>query len=68
MREASVLDLMMENYRSLHGKLGKLPDETLLYPGHLYAADAHSTIGEQRQTNPYLRVSRLEDFLNFLGY
>jgi glyoxylase-like metal-dependent hydrolase (beta-lactamase superfamily II) len=55
-------------YESLHGQLGKLPDETLLYPGHLYAADPSSTIGEQKRTNPYLRVARLEDFLGFLGY
>lgn len=55
-------------YESLHGQLGKLPDETLLYPGHLYAADPSSTLGEQKRTNPYLRVSKLEDFLGFLGY
>ncbi len=55
-------------YESLHGQLGKLPDETLLYPGHLYAADPSSTMGEQKRTNPYLRVSKLEDFLGFMGY
>ncbi len=55
-------------YESLHHTLGRLPDETLLYPGHLYAADPSSTLGEQKRTNPYLRVGRLEDFLAFLGY
>jgi glyoxylase-like metal-dependent hydrolase (beta-lactamase superfamily II) len=54
-------------YESLHNGLGRLPDETLLYPGHLYAADPSSTMGEQKRTNPYLRVSRLEDFLMFMG-
>jgi glyoxylase-like metal-dependent hydrolase (beta-lactamase superfamily II) len=54
-------------YESLHGTLGKLPDETLLYPGHLYSAAPSSTMGEQKRTNPYLRVSRLDDFLAFLG-
>jgi hydroxyacylglutathione hydrolase len=54
-------------YESLHGKLGRLPDETLLYPGHLYSAAPSSTMGEQKRTNPYLRVSRLDDFLTFLG-
>jgi len=54
-------------YESLHGKLGKLPDETLLYPGHLYSAEASSTMGDEKASNPYLRVSRLEDFLGFLG-
>jgi hydroxyacylglutathione hydrolase len=54
-------------YESLHGKLGRLPDETLLYPGHQYSAAPSSTMGEQKRTNPYLRVSRLDDFLTFLG-
>lgn len=54
-------------YESLHHQLARLPDETLLYPGHLYAAEPSSTLGEQKRTNPYLRVSRLDDFLAFLG-
>ena len=55
-------------YESLTQKLAKLPEETLLFPGHFYAADPFSTIGEQKRKNPYLRVARLEDFLSFLGY
>jgi glyoxylase-like metal-dependent hydrolase (beta-lactamase superfamily II) len=55
-------------HESLHAKLAKLPDETLLYPGHLYAADPSSTLGEQKRSNPYLRVARLDDFLALLGY
>ena len=55
-------------YDSLHNQLGKLPDETLLYPGHLYSADPSSTLGEQKRTNPYLRATRLEDFLGFMGH
>ena len=54
-------------YESLTGKLARLPEETLLFPGHLYAADPSSTIGEQRRTNPYLRVASLEQFLAFMG-
>ncbi len=54
-------------YDSLHTKLARLPDETLLFPGHLYAPDPSSSIGEQKRTNPFLRVSRLEDFLAFMG-
>jgi glyoxylase-like metal-dependent hydrolase (beta-lactamase superfamily II) len=55
-------------YDSLHHKLARLPDDTLLYPGHLYSADPSSTIGEEKRRNPFLRVARLEDFLGFLGY
>lgn len=54
-------------YRSLHNVLKQLPDETLLYPGHLYAPEPHSTLGEQKRTNPYLRVASLEQFLMFMG-
>jgi glyoxylase-like metal-dependent hydrolase (beta-lactamase superfamily II) len=54
-------------FRSLHEVLGRLPEETLLFPGHQYAAAPSSTLGEQRRRNPYLRVSRLEDFLGFMG-
>lgn len=54
-------------FESLHGTLGRLPDATLLYPGHLYSPQASSTMGEQKRTNPYLRVARLDDFLGFVG-
>jgi glyoxylase-like metal-dependent hydrolase (beta-lactamase superfamily II) len=55
-------------FDSLKNKLGALPDDTLLFPGHFYAAEPSSTIGEQKRRNPYLRVARLEDFLSFMGY
>jgi len=54
-------------YDSLHNKLGRLPDETLLYPGHRYSSEPHSSMGEQKQRNPYLRVTELAMFLEFLG-
>ncbi|MDG2336255.1 MAG: MBL fold metallo-hydrolase [Myxococcota bacterium] len=54
-------------YESLNGTLRKLPDETLVFPGHLYSEEAHSTIGEQKETNPFLRVANLETFLQFMG-
>jgi glyoxylase-like metal-dependent hydrolase (beta-lactamase superfamily II) len=55
-------------YHSLNGTLKRLSDETLLYPGHLYAPEASGTLGEQKLTNPYLRVSSLEQFLTFMGH
>jgi len=54
-------------YRSLNQTLKQLPDETLLYPGHLYSSDPASTMGDQKATNPYLRVTSLDQFLMFLG-
>ena len=54
-------------YHSLNGTLKSLPDETLIFPGHLYSPEGSSTMGEQKKTNPYLRVTSLEMFLNFMG-
>lgn len=54
-------------YHSLNHTLKKLPDETLLFPGHLYSPESQSTLGEQKATNPLLRVSSLEMFLSLMG-
>ncbi len=54
-------------YESLTGTLKRLPDETLLFPGHLYSQEGHSTMGEQKRSNPFLRVTSLETFLQFMG-
>lgn len=40
-----------EIIRSIREKLLVLPDETIIYPGH----DATTTIGEERESNPFLR-------------
>jgi glyoxylase-like metal-dependent hydrolase (beta-lactamase superfamily II) len=54
-------------YRSLHGVLKQLPDETVLYPGHLYSPEPSATLGSQKRRNPYLRATSLEQFLSFVG-
>jgi glyoxylase-like metal-dependent hydrolase (beta-lactamase superfamily II) len=54
-------------YRSLNETLKRLPDETLLYPGHLYSAEAWDTLGDEKRTNPFLRVASLDQFLMFMG-
>ena len=54
-------------YRSLNETLRELPDETVLYPGHLYSTDPSGTLGEQKRTNPFLRAANLDQFLSFLG-
>jgi glyoxylase-like metal-dependent hydrolase (beta-lactamase superfamily II) len=43
-------------------KLLELPDELLLFPGHDYAGQERSTIGEERRTNPRIVLGR-EKFL-----
>ncbi len=55
-------------YNSLVNKLKRLPDDTVLHPGHNYAGRPTSTLGEEKQRNMYMRFNRLEDFLGLMGY
>jgi len=55
-------------YDSLVNKLKRLPDDTILYPGHNYADRPTSTIGDEKRRNLYLRFERLDDFLRLMGY
>jgi glyoxylase-like metal-dependent hydrolase (beta-lactamase superfamily II) len=57
-----------EMYDSLTNKLMRLDDATVLYPGHNYARKPTSTIGEERQRNPYVQFASLHDFLRAMGY
>jgi hydroxyacylglutathione hydrolase len=57
-----------EMYTSLTHRLMALPDETVLFPGHNYAQQEASTIGEQKKTNPYLQFQSLTQFLAAMGY
>jgi len=52
-------------YYSLTQKLMRLPNETILYPGHNYAATPSASLEEQKEANPYLRLASqsLNDFL-----
>ena len=54
-------------YESLE-TLKRLPDETVLYPGHLYSPEGHDSMGQQKQSNPYLRAASVETFLSFMGH
>jgi len=49
-------------YHSLTQVLAKLPDETVVYPGHNYAAETQSTIGEEKAHNVYMRMKSGEDW------
>jgi sulfur dioxygenase len=49
-------------YDSLFNRLLKLPDDTLVYPGHDYKGWTVSTIGEERRWNPRLQVRSAEEY------
>ena len=53
-------------YDSLFNKLLKLPDETLVYPGHDYKGDTVSTIGEERAWNPRLQVGSADEYAELM--
>jgi glyoxylase-like metal-dependent hydrolase (beta-lactamase superfamily II)/rhodanese-related sulfurtransferase len=44
-------------YHSVTQKLYKLPDDTIVYPGHDYRGFTRSTIGLEKQFNPRLNVN-----------
>ncbi len=49
-------------YNSLFNKILKLPEDTLLYPGHDYNGKFVSTIGNEKKFNPRLQVSSAEEY------
>lgn len=53
-------------YESLN-TLRKLPDDTVLYPGHNYADRPTSTIGQEKRRNLFMRFDSVADFLGFVG-
>jgi glyoxylase-like metal-dependent hydrolase (beta-lactamase superfamily II) len=55
-----------EMYYSLTQRLYKLPDETVLYPGHNYGGPS-STLGTEKRSNPFMRFTSLGDFLRVMG-
>lgn len=54
-------------YDSLFNKLLKLPDQTLVYPGHDYKGDTVSTIGEEKAFNPRLQVSSAGEYADIMN-
>jgi hydroxyacylglutathione hydrolase len=50
-------------YESLHQKLMTLPDTTRVFPGHNYGVAPESSIGHERQTNPFLLRPDFESFV-----
>ncbi len=54
-------------YDSLFNKLLKLPDDTLVYPGHDYKGDTVSTIGEEKAFNPRLQVKSAREYADIMN-
>jgi sulfur dioxygenase len=54
-------------YHSLFDKVLRLPDETLVYPGHDYKGDTVSTIAEERAFNPRLQVKSAAEYADIMN-
>jgi len=55
-----------EQYHSLFERLLRLPDQTLVYPGHDYKGDTVSTISEEKAFNPRLKVSSADEYAEIM--
>ena len=51
-------------YQTLRALTESLPGSTTLYPGHDYGPAPTSTLDEQLETNPYLQLGTLDDFVS----
>ena len=54
-------------YESLTQRLAAIPDDTVLYPGHLYSPEPFATMGETRHRNYVFRLPTLEQWRTLLG-
>jgi len=55
-----------EMYTSLTRRLGALPDDTVVFPGHNYGGSS-TTIGDEKRQNPMMRFASMSDFLRVMG-
>jgi sulfur dioxygenase len=50
-------------FKSIHEQIYTLPDQTIVYPGHDYKGHQLSTVAEEKQFNPRIKMEiKLEDF------
>ena len=56
-----------DSYHSIFNKLLKLPEDTLLYPGHDYNGKKVSTIGNEKKYNPRLQVKNVDEYIEIMS-
>jgi glyoxylase-like metal-dependent hydrolase (beta-lactamase superfamily II) len=54
-------------YESLTTRLARVPDETVLYPGHLYSPEPSATMGQTRASNYVFRLRTPEQWMTMFG-
>ena len=56
-----------DSYHSIFDRLLKLPEDTLLYPGHDYNGKKVSTIGNEKKFNPRLQVKNVDEYIEIMA-
>ena len=56
-----------ELYRSITQRLAKVPDDTILFPGHLYSAQGHQELGVTRRNNHVFKPKTQEQWISMFG-
>jgi len=56
-----------QSYDSISQKLFTLPDTTLVFPGHDYRGHTHSTIGEEKHSNPRIAGRTREAYIQVMN-
>jgi glyoxylase-like metal-dependent hydrolase (beta-lactamase superfamily II) len=54
-------------YDSINHRLARVPDEAVLFPGHLYSADPSQLLGETRKWNYVFRPRSLQEWMAMFG-
>ena len=54
-------------YESIHTRLARVPDEAILFPGHLYSQDPSQSMGETRRWNYVFRPRSAEEWMAMFG-
>ena len=54
-------------YNSIFNRLLKLPEDTILYPGHDYNGKESSTIGDEKKFNPRLQVKNVDEYVELMS-
>jgi glyoxylase-like metal-dependent hydrolase (beta-lactamase superfamily II) len=55
-------------YESIHTRLARVPDDAILFPGHLYSADPSQSMGETRRLNYVFRPRSAQEWMAMFGW
>ena len=56
-----------DQYNSIFNNLLKLPEETLVFPAHDYNGKKYSTIIQEKNNNPRLQVSSIDEYIEVMN-